>query len=76
MASMQSMLPDESSVLSYDLDPELWLDFLDEEEEEEEQPPPPPQRHFANIGRLPAPDPVVHPARTTTTTSTVKQSGE
>jgi hypothetical protein len=70
------MLPDENSVLSYDLDPELWLEFLEEEEEEEEQPPPPPKRHFANIGRLPAPDPIVPPPKTTTTSAAAKQIGE
>ena len=56
-----------------DLEPELWLD--DPEEEEDAQanvppaaasaPPPPPVRHFANIGRLPAPDSAVLPQKTT-----------
>ena len=59
-------------MLSFDLDPELWLDDPEDEEEQADEPPvsavaaPPPVRNFANIGRLPAPDATVLPRRTVT----------
>ena len=68
MEQAQPMRPDDNSMLSFDLDPELWLDDPEEEEEgaapklpHAAAAPPPPVRHFANIGRLPAPDAVAVP---------------
>ena len=74
MDSLHPLRPDENSVLSFDMVPELWLDDPDEEEDEEEPLPLPPKRHFANMGRLPAPDPIVPPPQTTP--AFAKHSGE
>ncbi len=72
MDQAQPLRPDDNSMLSFDLDPEQWLDDPDDEEERADEPaaataaPPPPVRHFANIGRLPAPDAAVLPRRMAT----------
>ena len=65
------MRPDDNSMLSFDLDPELWMDEIEEEEEEPAAALPsaavaPPVRHFANVGRLPAPEAAARPRSTAT----------
>ena len=67
MQQAQQLQPDDNSMLSFDLDPELWLEDPEDEEQEPDEPSapaaasPPPVRHFANIGHLPAPDDIPLP---------------
>jgi len=67
MEQAQPLRPDENSMLSFDLDPEQWLDDPDDDEEAAAVTAAPPTvRHFADIGRLPAPDAAVLLRRTVT----------